>query len=142
MTREEALEFRRKIEFAAKNLSDSDALNSIELFPVWSEFKDYVKGDRCRDQGKLYRCYNPITANPTWRPSVTPAHWEEVTVGEDGTIGNPITAAVGMRYYKDKYYKEGDKIYKCIRDDSNGQGTILYYTPSQLVGNYFEEVAA
>ena len=140
MTREEALEFRRKIEFAAKHLSDSDALNSIELFPVWSEFKDYAKGDRCRDQGKLYRCYNPITANPTWRPAVTPAHWEEVTVGEDGTISNPITAAVGMRYYKDLYYRDGDKIYLCTRDDTNGQGTILQYTPSQLVGVYFEEV--
>ena len=28
---------------------------------------------------------------------------------------------------------------KCIRDDSNGQGTILQYLPSQLVGIYFEE---
>ena len=48
-------------------------------------------------------------------------------------------AAVGMRYYKDPYYADGDKIYKCTRDDSNGQGTILHYVPSQLVGIYFEE---
>lgn len=25
------------------------------------------------------------------------------------------------------------------RDDSNGQGTILHYVPTQLVGIYFEE---
>lgn len=61
---------------------------------------------------------------------------------DEGTLSNPIAAEAGMRYYKDKYYKEEDKIYKCIRDDNDGQGTILYYTPSQLVGNYFEEVAA
>ena len=48
-------------------------------------------------------------------------------------------AAVGMRYYKDLYYADGDKIYLCTRDDSNGQGTILHYVPSQLVGIYFEE---
>ena len=42
--------------------------------------------------------------------------------------------------YKDKYYADSGKIYKCIRDDSNGQGTILHYVPSQLVGIYFEEV--
>ena len=48
-------------------------------------------------------------------------------------------AAVGMRYFKDKYYLDGGKIYKCTRDDSNGQGTILQYLPSQLVGIYFEE---
>lgn len=74
---------------------------------------------------------------------MTAAHWEVVAKPEEeGTLSNPIAAEVGMRYYKDKYYKEGDKIYKCTRDDSNGQGTILYYTPSQLVGQYFEEVAA
>ena len=50
-------------------------------------------------------------------------------------------AAVGMRYYKDLYYADGDKIYLCTRDDSNGQGTILHYVPSQLVGIYFEEAA-
>ena len=44
-----------------------------------------------------------------------------------------------MRYYKGKYYLDGGKIYKCTRDDSNGQGTILQYIPSQLVGIYFEE---
>ena len=139
MTRTQAEQFRAKIEAAAGNLSDNDALNSIELFPLWSGFRDYVKGDRCRDQGELYRCYNPITANPTWHPAVTPAHWEAVTVGEDGTIDNPITAAAGMRYYKDLYYKDGDKIYLCTRDDT-GNGTILQYLPSQLVGIYFEEV--
>ena len=48
-------------------------------------------------------------------------------------------AAAGMRYYKDLYYLDGGKIYRCIRDDSNGQGTILHYLPSQLVGIYFEE---
>lgn len=46
-----------------------------------------------------------------------------------------------MRYYKDLYYADGGKIYKCIRDDSNGNGTILQYVPSQLVGIYFEEIS-
>ncbi len=138
MTRTQAEQFRAKIEAAAKNLSDNDALNSIELFPVWSGYQNYVRGDRYQHKGKLYRCYNPISANPTWTPDVTPAHWEEVTVGEDGTIDNPITAAAGMRYYKDLYYKDGDKIYLCTRDDT-GNGTILQYLPSQLVGIYFEE---
>ena len=62
-----------------------------------------------------------------------------MTVGEDGTIENHIKEADGRRYFKDKYYLDGGKIYKCIRDDSNGQGTILHYVPSQLVGIYFEE---
>lgn len=143
MTRAEALAFRKKIESAATLLPDEQALESIELFPAWEPIA-YAVGDRCRYNGKLYKCYNAITGGvPNWTPDVTAAHWEVVAKPEEeGTLNNPITAEVGMRYYKDKYYKEGDKTYKCIRDDGNGQGTILYYTPSQLVGNYFEEVAA
>lgn len=143
MTRAEALAFRKKIESAATLLPDEQALESIELFPAWEPIA-YNVGDRCRYNGKLYKCYNAITGGvPNWTPDVTAAHWEAVAKPEEeGTLNNPITAEVGMRYYKDKYYKEGDKIYKCTRDDSNGQGTILYYTPSQLVGQYFEEVSA
>ena len=140
MTRAEALEFRKKIEKAATYLPDKDALESVELFDEWSGNKNYDIGERCQDLGVLYRCYNPIQANPTYRPSVTPAHWEVVTAGEDGTLENPITAAVGMRYYKDLYYKENNTIYMCIRDDTNGDGTILHYLPSQLIGSYFSEV--
>lgn len=143
MTRAEALAFRKKIESAATLLPDEQALESIELFPAWEPIA-YAVGDRCRYNGKLYKCYKAITGGvPNWTPDVTAAHWEVVAKPEEeGTLNNPITAEVGMRYYKDKYYKEGDKIYKCTRDDSNGQGTILYYTPSQLVGQYFEEVRA
>ena len=143
MTRAEALAFRKKIESAAALLPDEQALESIELFPAWEPIA-YTVGDRCRYNGKLYKCYNAITGdNPTWTPDVTAAHWEVVAKPEEeGTLNNPIAAEVGMRYYKDKYYLDGGKIYRCIRDDSNGQGTILYYVPSQLVGIYFEEVNA
>ena len=143
MTRAEALAFRKKIESAAILLPDEQALESIELFPAWEPIA-YTVGDRCRYNDKLYKCYNAITGdNPTWTPDVTSAHWEVVAKPEEeGTLSNPIAAEAGMRYYKDKYYKERDKIYKCTRDDNSGQGTILYYTPSQLVGQYFEEVTA
>ena len=140
MTRAEAKAYRNKIDnVLTKITTDAESLKYAELYPLWSGEKDYSVGAKVRDDGKLYRCYNAISANPTWRPSVTPAHWEPITVGEDGTIDNPITAAAGMRYYKDKYYLDGGKIYRCTRDDNNGQGTILYYVPSQLVGIYFEE---
>ena len=141
MTRAEALAFRKKIESAASLLPDEQALESIELFPAWEPIA-YTVGDRCRYNGKLYKCYNAITGdNPTWTPDVTAAHWEVVAKPEEeGTLNNPIAAEVGMRYYKDKYYLDGGKIYRCTRDDSNGQGTVLQYVPSQLVGIYFEDV--
>lgn len=141
MTRAEAKIYRSKIDGVLTKLTDEEALKNVMLYQAWSGYVDYVKGSIVRRGENLYRCYNPIAANTTWLPEVTPAHWEKITVGEDGTIDNPITAAMNMRYYKDLYYKEGDKLYKCTRDDSNGQGTLLAYTPSQLVGIYFEEVS-
>lgn len=35
---------------------------------------------------------------------------------------------------------DGGKIYRCTRDDSGGEGTVMHYLPSQFVGIYFEEV--
>lgn len=141
-TREEALAFRASIEEAAALLSDERALKNAKMFPRWSKDKDYIVGDRVRDDDdKLYKCYNPISANPTWQPRVTPSHWEVIPDPEEtGTLNNPITASAGMTYYKGLYYKESDKIYLCTRDDT-GSGTILQYTPSQLIGIYFEEVS-
>lgn len=79
MTRAQAQSFRAKITGAAAKLTDKEALDSIELFEPWSGYRNYVVGDRVRDGENLYRCYNAISANTTWRPSVTPAHWEKVT---------------------------------------------------------------
>jgi hypothetical protein len=140
-TIEEARAFRAKIESAALHIPEEQALESIELFPKWEATKDYAVGDKVRYGDKIYKCYNAITANPTWTPDVVPAHWEVLAKPEEeGTLDNPIAAAVGMRYFKDKYYLEGDDIYLCIRDDGNGEGTILHYWPSVLVGNYFTKV--
>ena len=141
MTRSEAKAYRSKIDGILKKVTtNAEVLEYADLYPFWSGYVDYAVGSIVRRPSGLYRCYNAITANPTWLPENTAAHWEPITVGEDGTIDNPITAAAGMRYFKDKYYLDGGKTYKCIRDDSNGQGTILHYVPSQLVGIYFEEV--
>lgn len=56
---------------------------------------------------------------------------------EEGTLENPIVvtdASQGISYELDKYYKEGEVVYKCTRAE------VLYFLPSALVGNYFEIV--
>lgn len=139
-TIEEARAFRAKIEAAAAYLPNAEGLQCVELFPTWTGEQAYQAGDRCRYQNALYRCYNPITANPTWTPDLTPAHWEVVRPDQTGAKDDPIAAAAGLRYYKGLYYTDGGELYLCIRDDTNGAGTILQYLPSQLTGNYFEAV--
>ena len=104
MTRAEARAYRNKIDgVLTKVTTDAEALEYAELYPLWSGYADYTVGSIVRRPSGLYKCYNAISANPTWLPENTPAHWEPITVGEDGTLDNPITAAAGMRYFKDKY---------------------------------------
>lgn len=143
MTRSEAYAYRSKIEQAAAKLTDSEALTSAELFERWSG-RAYTAGERVTEGGILYKARQDIAANPTWQPSLTPALWEPVAQpAETGTADNPITAVAGMTYVTGLYYKEGDKLYLCKRAGTpDGTEIMLYYLPSQLIGHYFEEVAA
>lgn len=147
MTREEAFAYRRMIEKASKSLDDTDAIATPLLFPRWDEYSEYTAEDVdsglrvVGDDLKLYRVISAHTRQDDWNPSVSPTLFELVEGQEHaGTIDDPIPAAAGLRYYKDKYYSEGEAVYLCIRQDTE-DGTVLYYMPSQLVGNYFEAVS-
>ena len=53
----------------------------------------------------------------------------------EGTLENPIditNVELPISYNIDKYYKEGEVVYKCIREGN------LHFYPSSLVGHYFE----
>lgn len=138
----EAMAFRRKIESAAQHLPVDEAVNSTELFPKWDSNKVYTKGDRFSYMGNLYECVEANPVNPTWTPDVTYTYYKPIAnVGEEGTLDNPITAVAGMEYEVGKYYSEDGKIYICKRNGmTDGEKITLYYLPSALVGNYFEEV--
>lgn len=73
-----AYKMRAHIEKAAAALTDTEAVQTPELFPAWEHFRDYVKGDRCRDEGVLYRCLQDHTSQPMWTPKETPALWARV----------------------------------------------------------------
>lgn len=141
MTKQQAIDFRRKIETAAVKLSDEEALTACELFEKWNG-RAYTAGERVAENGVLYKAKQDITANPTWRPSLTPTLWEPLAnPSEEGTLENPITAVAGMAYRTGLYYKEVEKIYLCERQGvEDGTEITLYYLPSALVGQYFTEV--
>lgn len=120
-------------------IADEIALNYVELYPNWKIGKELIVGERIEFEGKLYKVITAHTTQETWTPDVTPTLFEPIDVVNEGTLSNPIIAAAGMTYFKDKYYidETDGKIYLCIRDDSNGNGTVLHFTPSALVGVYF-----
>ena len=141
MKRSKAYAFINAVKNVRKIIDDDVAMKNIALFPDWEIGKALNTGDRVEYNGKLYKVVQSHTPQETWTPDITPALYEPLDVVNAGTLENPIIAASGMTYNKDKYYLDetDGKIYLCTRDDT-GNGTVLHYTPSGLVGVYFELV--
>lgn len=139
MKREIAFEIVDYLKNTRNIIAEEMALNYIDLYPNWKVGKELSIDERIEHNGKLYRVITAHTTQETWEPDVAFTLFEPIDVINEGTLNNPIIAAVGMTYFKDKYYLDetNSKTYLCIRDDSNGNGTALYYVPSALNGVYF-----
>lgn len=140
MKRERAYAIIEAIKKVREELTDEAALEHIALYPDWEIGKNLTVGERIEHEGKLYKVVQSHTAQEGWEPNSLPALFEPIDIVNEGTLKNPIVAAVGMTYFKGKYYLDetDGKIYLCTRDDSNGNGTVLNFMPHDLVGIYFE----
>lgn len=107
MTRDEAIAFRKKIELASAWTDDADALEIIDLFPLWKAPKEYIVGERVQHFGLLYKCIQAHKSQPDWAPDLTPALWVVVSVEEWPEWVQPTGSADA--------YSKGDKVtYKGI----------------------------
>ena len=77
-----AKKLRAYIEKAALSLTDEDALDAVELYPIWQIDTKYTAGDRYRHEGVLYRCVQSHTSQAGWEPDKTPALWTVVSLDE------------------------------------------------------------
>lgn len=78
-SKDRLLRMKRSINLAAESLNDEKALATPELFAVWQAGSDYVKGQRVRYGGRLYRLI-PEThhSQAGWTPDLVPAVWARV----------------------------------------------------------------
>ena len=81
-----ALKLRPYIEKAAASLSDEDALEAVQLFPVWNSAATYSVGDRVRYGDVLYSCLTAHTAQETWTPTDAPSLWAKVLIPDPNVI--------------------------------------------------------
>lgn len=155
MTRHQAREYRKKIEHAAQTQTDSDALESIELFPVWKpnaviEIKNgewwydgqntHIQSDnkiglRLKHNEKLVRVRQAHTTSENWIPlSVgTESLYDEVVFANDGEDAqHPISYNGNMELFNGKYYSQDGVVYLCNRDS----GAALHNALKDLVGLY------
>ena len=133
---ERARQLRPFVEKAAESLSDSDALDAMELIEVWKPDKDYPMGKRLEYDGKLWRTKQAHHSQEQYPPSIyTAALYEEIEKpGQGDTPDNPIPYNNNMALILDKYYSQYDVVYRCIRDTINP----VYVDLADLVGLYVE----
>lgn len=146
-------EFVKFLRSARMTADDQTAVKAMELYPLFDDIKGTYqkKGFRCRyevnGQMKLHKlACDDATEQGTlivesWNPVDAQAIWTAIDIEHAGTLEDPIPAAAGMEYVKGKYYIENNVIYLMNRQGmADGESVVLQYLPSQLVGQYFEEV--
>lgn len=122
---------------AEENLSDNEALESIELFKSWDgNGHQYKTGDRFQYEDKLYKVRQDHTSQENWTPDITPALYEEVAEEGQGTKDNPIPYNNNMELIEGLYYTQSDVLYLCFRST----GVAVYNDLADLVGIYVNVV--
>lgn len=81
-----ARKLRPYIEKAAAGLTDADALEAVQLFPVWDVTTTYAADDRVQHKSVLYRCLQAHTAQETWTPTDAPSLWAKVLIPDPDTV--------------------------------------------------------
>lgn len=126
MKREHVYELRTMMHKAAVSLPDEDALEAVELFPVWEADKAYAVDERIRYGEKLYRCVQAHTSQADWTPDVTPALWTEVAKPGEIPVWRQPSGAQDA-------YRIGDKVHFPTKDDPVYESLIDYnvYSPAE-----------
>ena len=78
ISRAKILKLRELIERAAASLTDTEALDGVELFPHWANETAYAVGDRVSYDGTLYKCLTAHTSQATWKPDASPSLWVRI----------------------------------------------------------------
>lgn len=132
MKRSHALKLREMIEKAAVSLSDTDALEAVELFPAWAADTWYGMGRRIRYGEKLYRCEQAHTSQAGWTPDITPALWTEVAEPGEIPVWKQPTGAQDA-------YMTGDKVWYPEKDTDVWISTEDYNTWAPGVYGWIKE---
>lgn len=110
MKREHAYKLREMLHKASASLPDEDALEAVELFPLWAVGIAYEADQRIRYEDKLYRCVQAHTSQNGWEPPTVPALWTEVAKPGEIPVWRQPTGAQDA-------YMTGDKVHYPTADD-------------------------
>lgn len=88
ITTEKARELRKYIEAGVESLAlpDEEALNVVELYPVWKVDTAYTTGQRVTYLSVLYNVLQDHTSQADWTPDVAPSLFAKVLIPDPDVI--------------------------------------------------------
>ena len=113
-----AQKLRPYMEKAAITLTDADALEAKELFPVWKEDIEYTVNDRVRYEGVLYRCLQSHTSQSDWIPSAAASLWAKVLIPDPDVIPEWEQPDSTNPYHIGDKVRYNGKVYECVIDNN------------------------
>ena len=105
ITRTKAYKLRELIEKASSSLDDKDALDGIELYPIWAVGIEYKIGDRIRYDNILYKVLQDHTSTVSWTPDTAISLFARVL------IPDPEVIPVWEQPDSTNPYMKGDKVH-------------------------------
>ena len=81
-----ARELRAVIEGNAQTMGNPEALEAVELFPVWGAGEAYYAGERVQHGGVLYEVLQAHTSQAGWEPSAAPSLFAKVLIPDPDVI--------------------------------------------------------
>lgn len=120
MKREHAYKLRELLHKASASLTDEDALEGVELFPLWAADTSYALDVRVRYNEKLYKCVQAHTSQEGWEPPAVPALWTEVAKPGEIPVWRQPTGAQDAYMTGDKvHYPDADgPVYVSVVDNN------------------------
>lgn len=115
---EKARALRRKIETLSASLDDEQALETVELFPIWKADTVYTAGDRVRYNDVLYKVLQGHTSQADWAPDTAFSLFARVL------IPDPEVIPVWEQPSAENAYMKGDKVYFPTAEDDVYQSKI------------------
>lgn len=75
-----AIQYAASVRYLNATVSDEDAVNCVDMFPVWSSnSKHYAVGDRVRYGKLLYKCLQAHISQPSWTPVAAVSLWVAIS---------------------------------------------------------------
>lgn len=111
-----AYHLRPYIEKAVQSLTDTDALEAVQLYPAWIAGESYEPEKRVRHGGKLWRVLQAHTSQAAWTPDAAPSLFAEVLIPDPDTVPEWVQPDSTNPYSKGDKVTHGGKTWESLID--------------------------